>query len=138
MKEDRILFIRQAYGVLEGQWSIPWGFVDADETPDQAALRETFEEAGITAELGGLLGIQNRQHGAEQWLYLLFLARHVDGEPTHDGHETDQAAYLSREELDTLPVDSFCKWLACKVLDGEYHLILAERDNPYSPHLAFL
>jgi ADP-ribose pyrophosphatase YjhB (NUDIX family) len=59
MKGARVLLVRQAQGhALEGQWSIPWGFVDEEEFPDAAACRETLEEGGIEAEIIGLLGVQ--------------------------------------------------------------------------------
>ena len=32
------------------KWKIPKGFVDPGETPEQAALKEAWEEAGIPAE----------------------------------------------------------------------------------------
>ncbi|RMF32257.1 MAG: NUDIX domain-containing protein [Chloroflexi bacterium] len=48
LQGDQALFVRQAPGhPLEGQWSIPWGIVEAPETPEAAALRETWEEGGI-------------------------------------------------------------------------------------------
>ena len=58
-KGDQVLFVRQAQGhPLEGQWTIPWGYVDEDEFPDVAACRETLEESGVEAEMLGLIGIQ--------------------------------------------------------------------------------
>jgi len=39
-----------------GQVSFPGGRVDADETPEQAALRETQEELGIDPELVTIMG----------------------------------------------------------------------------------
>jgi ADP-ribose pyrophosphatase YjhB (NUDIX family) len=131
--------VRQARGYeLEGQWSVPWGLVDPDETPEDAALRETLEESGITAEIEGLLGIQNLR--SEGWLALIFLCRHVHGVPAYDGVETDGAAYFSLEEMDALdePIEPWCHWLVSRVLRGEYHLIPPESDNPFSPRLAFL
>ena len=39
LRGERALFVRQARGhSLEGQWSIPWGAVDPEESPDVAAL----------------------------------------------------------------------------------------------------
>ena len=61
LREGKVLFIRQAYGKLKGKWSLPWGFIDGRnpdgsfETPDRAAVRETLEEAGVTAELAFLI-----------------------------------------------------------------------------------
>ena len=62
----KILLARQSKGhSLEGQWTIPWGKLDKGESPKQAAVRETYEEAGIVAEVEGLLGIQELP---EPWL----------------------------------------------------------------------
>lgn len=139
LREGRVLLIRQAKGhSLEGEWSIPWGVVEVGESPDAAALRETLEEGGITAEIEGLLGYQN--FSWESSVALVFLCRHVRGEPVSDGGlETDRAAYFSWEDLGALgePVSPWCEWLVRRVLRGEYHLIPAEPDNPRQPKLAF-
>ena len=139
LHQDRVLLIRQAPGhSLAGQWSIPWGFVEAGEPPEQAALRETREEGGITAEITGLLGFQNLPQPG--WIGLVFLARHRDGAPAPDGVETDRAAYLSLVEMDALsePIEPWCDWLARRVLRGEHRLIPPAEDNPYRPRAAFL
>jgi ADP-ribose pyrophosphatase YjhB (NUDIX family) len=139
LQGDRALFVRQAEGhSLEGQWSIPWGLVDPDEAPEVAALRETEEEGGITAETQGLLGLQNLRR--DGWVALVFLCRHVSGEPRSDGGvETDAACYFSLVDMDEFeqPFEPWCEWLVRRVLGGEYHLIPPESGNPYRPLLAF-
>jgi ADP-ribose pyrophosphatase YjhB (NUDIX family) len=146
LQEDKVLFVRQAYGKLKGKWSLPWGFVDGPqpgslEAPDTTALRETLEEAGVTAEMEGLLGLQNHctQRG-EPVLYLLFLCRHRNGEPTPDNHETDRAAYFSLQDIQEFdePFDPFCKWIALRVLQGEHYVTPGTTQNPYHPYRAFL
>ncbi len=135
----KVLLVRQARGhPLAGQWSIPWGIVDERESPEEAALRETHEESGIKAEIQGLLGIQNLPEVG--WLGIVFLCRHVAGEPVADGTETDKAGYFSLEELGTLkePIEPWCEWLVHRVLNGEYTVIPCEPDNPYRPQRAFL
>jgi ADP-ribose pyrophosphatase YjhB (NUDIX family) len=146
LRDRRVLFVRQASGRLKGQWSLPWGFVEGKrpdgilDLPEDAAIRETREEAGVLAQVEGLLGIQNHEsEDGEPRLYLLFLCRHISGEPTPDQHETDGAAFLSLEEMDKFdePFDTFCEWMARRVLLDDYNLILPEESNPYQPHLAF-
>jgi ADP-ribose pyrophosphatase YjhB (NUDIX family) len=137
--EQRILFVRQAEGhSLAGQWSIPWGFVDEGETPEDAALRETFEESGITAVVDGLLGIQNLR--SQGWIGIIFACHVVGGKPRPDGVETDRAAYLSIEEIlsFTEPFEPWCHWLALRVLSGKCCVISQQPETPYAPHKAFL
>jgi 8-oxo-dGTP diphosphatase len=140
LQGNRALFVRQAKGhSLEGQWSIPWGIVDPGESPDNAALRETREESGITAEIEGLLGIQNLPE--EGWVGIVFFCRHVSGVPVSDGGvETDRAAYFSLDEMSAFdePFEPWCEWLVRRVLRGEHHPIPLELDNPYHPRSAFL
>ncbi len=135
----RVLLIRQAKGhPLAGQWSIPWGIVDKEESPEEAALRETYEESGIKAEIEGLLGIQNLPEVG--WLGVVFLCHHMEGEPVADGTETDKAGYFSLEEMDALdePIEPWCEWLVRRVLGGRYTIIRGEPNNPYRPRGAFL
>lgn len=54
--EGRLLLIRRA--VAEGSlvWQLPAGKVEPGESPQQAAVREAFEEAGVVVEPVLLLG----------------------------------------------------------------------------------
>ncbi|HEY45211.1 MAG: hypothetical protein AMJ88_04140 [Anaerolineae bacterium SM23_ 63] len=140
LQGHRALFVRQARGhPLEGQWSIPWGFVDPDESPDSAALRETLEEGGVEANIEGLLGIQ--QLHQEGWVAIVFLCQHLSGVPKPDGGiETDRAAYFSVQEMESFdePFESWCEWLVRRILGGEYRIIPPEPLNPYRPLAAYL
>ncbi|HQE93635.1 MAG TPA: NUDIX domain-containing protein [Anaerolineae bacterium] len=140
LQGKQALFVRQAKGQsLEGQWSIPWGIIDSEESPEVAAVRETREESGVFAEIEGLLGVQNLHPPG--WIGIVFLCRHVSGIPTSDGGiETDQAAYFSLEQMEAFdePFEPWCGWLVRRVLQGECHIIPPELNNPYQPHLAFL
>ena len=90
MRGDQILLVRQAKGhQLEGQWPVPWGRVDAGESPSTAAVREAEEESGILTNVAGLIGAQELPPPWEGWIGLIYLCNHVGGTPTPDGRETD-------------------------------------------------
>lgn len=48
VRDDSVLLVRQYRLQINAlSWEIPGGRVDADEMPEQAAVRECFEESGI-------------------------------------------------------------------------------------------
>jgi ADP-ribose pyrophosphatase len=54
---DRVCLVRRAHDPWRGRWSFPGGFVDLDEEPAAAALREVREEAGVVATIDALVGL---------------------------------------------------------------------------------
>jgi ADP-ribose pyrophosphatase YjhB (NUDIX family) len=142
LKEGRILLVRQAAGhILEKKWTIPWGLVDPGEVPEEAILREIVEESGVTAEIRGLLGLQNLPTPWTGWIGIIFLCEHISGVPESDGgRETDRAGYFSFDEIATFEeeIEIWCEWLAKRVLTMEPQIIPPEPTNPYSPKIAFL
>lgn len=52
------LVVKKRYGGLKGMWSLPAGFVEGNETADEAVVREVKEETGIDAVNKGLIGLR--------------------------------------------------------------------------------
>lgn len=44
---DELLFVQRAVEPAKGLWTLPGGFVELGETPEEAALRELEEETGL-------------------------------------------------------------------------------------------
>jgi mutator protein MutT len=141
-KDARILLVRQAAGhSLAGQWTIPWGRLEAGESAAVAALRETREEAGIVARVSGFLGVQELPHPWTGWLALVYRCEHVSGEPRPDGRETDAARYFCANELAQLeePIEPWSAWLVRRAFAGKIAPIArSETSNPFHPSPAFL
>ena len=140
-RADRVLLVRQSQGhSLEGQWTIPWGQIGNGESPTTAVLREISEEAGVLAQVEGLLGIQELP---EPWLGmigLLFLCAHEDGEPVPDQRETDAAQYVAADQLETMSdtIEPLSAWLVRRVLAGEFDLLKTNDYGPYAPSPTYL
>ena len=60
VRDDRLLLVRRASRRGRGNWQVPGGFVEQDETIEQAVVREVAEEAGVKTQVQGVLGVRNR------------------------------------------------------------------------------
>jgi len=47
IQSGKVLLIKRGHQPYEGKWALPGGFMDMDETPEQAAIRELEEETGL-------------------------------------------------------------------------------------------
>ena len=54
---DAVLLIRRAVDPKKGYWALPAGFMEVDEGPIAAAMRECREETGIAIRVTGLFGV---------------------------------------------------------------------------------
>jgi len=71
--EGRILLCRRAIEPRLGYWTIPAGFMENGETTQDAARRESMEEAQADVEIGSLLAVVHVLH-ADQ-VHVMFRAR---------------------------------------------------------------
>jgi len=70
--EGRILLCRRAIEPRLGYWTIPAGFMENGETTQDAARRESMEEAQAEVEIGSLLAVVHVLH-ADQ-VHVMFRA----------------------------------------------------------------
>jgi len=54
-KDGHLLLLQRSYQPWKGSWNLPAGYVEVDETPEQAAVREVREETGLEIEIDRLL-----------------------------------------------------------------------------------
>ena len=138
---NSVLLVRQSAGhSLEGKWTIPWGEIDAGESPTAAVLREIEEEAGIAARVDGLLGVQELPDPWLGMVGILFLCTFVDGEPTPDMKETDAAQFFSLDQLAefTEPLEPLSQWMVGRVLAGDFSILPTNQSGPFKQAPTYL
>src|SRR5437899_5286089 len=59
-RDGGVLLVRLNYGPRDGRWALPGGLMENDETPEEAARRETAEETGFEVAIDGLLATWGR------------------------------------------------------------------------------
>ncbi len=74
--EGKVLLCRRAIEPRLGFWTLPAGFMEADESLADAASRETWEEACANIELQGLYVLVNIPHISQ--VHAIYRARLLD------------------------------------------------------------
>ena len=100
----RLLLVRQ---IDTGNWATIGGAIEPGESPRDSAVREAKEEAGVTVELGNILGVfggpeyQVTYPNGDESAYVVtvFDATTIEGSPRPDGEETSEVGWFRPEEL---------------------------------------
>ena len=142
VKDDRLLLVRRLSRRGRGNWQIPGGFVEQNETMEIAVIREVEEEAGVTASVQGVLGIRNRydEEGGNS-LYIVMRLSPRSGNPNPDMKEVDQAKYFRLSEIQALEqISPVNIEVAQRALTQDYNLLFAQTiDQPdRGPYTLFL
>ena len=101
-QDGRVLLVRRANDPFRGLWTLPAGFVDADENPASAAARECEEETGLTVRVTRVLDvIAGREHprGAD---FIIVYAAQVESGILRAGDDADEVGWFDRSELPPL------------------------------------
>ncbi len=56
-RDGHVLLVRRKFDPRAGSWCIPAGFMEAGETPEESAIRETLEETGLQVRLTSLFHV---------------------------------------------------------------------------------
>ncbi|MCX7756262.1 MAG: NUDIX hydrolase [Anaerolineales bacterium] len=105
-QDGKVLLVRRVNEPFRGLWTLPAGFVNADEDPAQAAIRECLEETGLEVTLCGILDIRHgREHerGAD---FVIFYRGQVRGGLLRAGDDADAAAWFAINGLPELAFQS--------------------------------
>ncbi|MBT8494105.1 MAG: NUDIX domain-containing protein [Deltaproteobacteria bacterium] len=74
-EDGKVLLCRRAIEPRRGLWTVPAGFLEQHETPEQGARREAREEAEVDLHIEGLLAIYTISHISQiQLMYRAVLA----------------------------------------------------------------
>lgn len=95
----RLLLLRRSYEPWLGTWMVPAGYVEADENPKNAAIREVYEETGLNVELGELFNTYYFDDDPRgKGVVFVYTARKISGEIRING-ESSAAKYFHWHEI---------------------------------------
>ena len=67
-----LVLVQRDRAPKQGEWALPAGFIEADESAEQAAVREALEETGLDIELVELFGVYSFPEGPPRSGLIIF------------------------------------------------------------------
>lgn len=112
VREEELLLTHWRRGRMHG-WTLPGGGLEPGEDPRDAAVREIWEETGLRAQLGKLIGVDSRvlvreeiKDGSDPELHTVRIIYRADVEDAPLRHEvdgsSDEARWVALDRLHEL------------------------------------
>ena len=110
-----------------GTWGLPGGARDSHETPEQAAVREAHEEAGLPADqLTVRTTVVTARASGSDWTYTTVIADAAELLETVPNRESSELRWVAEDEVDQLPLHPgfAASWQQLRVVTASIPLLV--------------
>jgi 8-oxo-dGTP diphosphatase len=97
-RDGRLLLVRRAFDPSVGLWDLPGGFLEENEHPLDAVVRELREETGLEIEPQGFVGVWMEPYQDRIVLCLTWDARVIGG-TERAADDVSELAWFAPQEL---------------------------------------
>jgi len=102
--DGRVLMVRE---ISDGNWTLPGGWADVNQTAGECVVREISEESGFEARILKLAAVydyqrSNRPARHMDSIYKMFFVCEITGGAARISDETSEVAFFARGELPPL------------------------------------
>lgn len=104
--EDHLLLVKRAMEPRAGEWCLPGGFLEVDETPGQGVLRELQEETGLTGTVDQLIDVVYEDSPFYGPLIIIGYQISPQGGALSAGDDAAEARYFPVADLPQVAFDS--------------------------------
>jgi len=105
VERGKLLLIRRRFEPFKGRWALPGGFVDDNETVEQAVGREALEETGLKVKVKKIIGVYSDPRRDRRGnITVAFLVKFVGGR-LGKGNEAEEVKWFKLDELPPLAFD---------------------------------
>ena len=96
-KEGKILLAKRNIEPRKGYWNLPCGFLEMNETVEEGAMREVWEETGAEVDILDLHTVYNLPHA--QQVYLIFSAKVTNQDLEESTPESEVVRFFEPDQI---------------------------------------
>ncbi len=108
-KDGKLLLIKRGIEPHRGTWALPSGFIEEEETPEEAALRELREETGLTGRIKGLIGVYKENSYMYGGVIIITYEVEIREGVLKPGDDADEASFFNFNEIPEIKIKPFRK-----------------------------
>jgi len=98
-EDNKILLVKKKCHPFKGDWSLPAGFIEYDESPEECAIRETKEETNLDVRLTKLFNVYSGSDDPRtKAILIVYLAQVISGN-LKPGDDAAEAFYFSFDKI---------------------------------------
>jgi ADP-ribose pyrophosphatase YjhB (NUDIX family) len=98
-REEKILLCQRKFPPYPEGWTLPSGFLEADETPQQCAQREAKEETNLEVEIGEVFGVYAAGDDPRAKVTLIVFLGRITGGQARPGDDAKALGFFSQPEI---------------------------------------
>lgn len=105
-RHNSILLIKRGVAPHKGRWSLPSGFIEIEESPEEACLRELEEEAGLKGKILDLIGVYTQKSTIYKMVLVVAYGVEAENKNPVPGDDADDAKFFPVDNLPDIPFES--------------------------------
>jgi len=130
-----VVLIQRGNAPHKGDWTLPSGFVEADESAEEAAIRESEEETGLKVEIVEMMGVNSFPEGPPVSGIMIFYRMKPVGGGLRAGDDAAAVQVFQPRDVPLLPFrthrEIMAEWLE------RYHQDALPNTNAEKPAATF-
>jgi len=99
LRNDRILLVQRKFRPRIGGWTLPAGFLEYFESPEQCAIREIREETGLDAKIDRVFGVYSGRDDPRNTAVLILYHMTVIGGELQPGDDAQAAEFFAPDDI---------------------------------------
>ncbi len=125
-KGNQVLLIKRGIEPGKGKWALPTGFIESDELPEHAVLRELEEETGIIGNIKNFIGVYIDKAGSYGNILLIGYDIEIIGGRLKPGSDSEAARFFAIKKLPRITFSSHRKMIQSGLGKISNHKLMIE------------